>query len=167
MKNNIFYLHGFESKLTDDKRAVLQKYGNCLAPDIDYREPKILQKLLELSRKHQTTKIIGSSMGGYTGYAISKILNVDCLLFNPAFPYRIVDPDFSDIEIPPTKTAKTLIVLGKKDTIIKYNDNIEYIRKFIQLPDLQIREIENLEHRIPLDIFETEIDSFFLNRKMN
>ncbi len=33
----ILYLHGLESKLSDVKRVVLEKFGTIIAPDMDYK----------------------------------------------------------------------------------------------------------------------------------
>jgi len=100
-------------------------------------------------------------MGGYIGFMISKIMNLPCLLFNPAFPYRSVQPDISGVEIPDTKTAKTVIILGKKDLVIKNEDNLKYIRENFKTQNIELIEIEELEHRIPFDVFEKEVNKYF------
>ena len=33
----ILYLHGLESKLSPEKRELLETYGSVLAPDMDYK----------------------------------------------------------------------------------------------------------------------------------
>ncbi len=158
---NILYLHGLEGNLSDEKRAVLEQYGVCIAPEIDYRQPQILQTLLHIAQQNNATQIIGSSMGGYVGFAVARILNLECLLFNPAFPYRSVEPDMSGIEIPETKTTKTTIVLGKKDMVIKHADNLLFIQQNLKNQNITIREIETLEHHIPIEIFEMVMNDYF------
>jgi predicted esterase YcpF (UPF0227 family) len=126
MKQYILYLHGLEGKLSEEKRNVLLQFGYVSTPDIDYRKPKILLNLVEICKTADI--IIGSSMGGYTGYFLSLIFDKPCLLFNPAFPYRPVNPDFSGVEIPKSKKADTTIVLGNKDLVIKFEDNSTYTK---------------------------------------
>jgi len=157
----ILYLHGLEGNLSEEKRNVLQKVGEVWGNDIDYHKPKILQELVNQANEFKPDFIIGSSMGGYIGFMISKILNVPCLLFNPAFLHRTIEPDISGVEIPETKTAKTRIILGKKDKTIKYEDNLKYIKENLISENIEIVEIEELEHRIPFDVFENEVNKYF------
>jgi esterase/lipase len=157
----ILYLHGLEGNLPEEKRKVLQQIGEVWGNDIDYRKPKILKELSQIAIEFKPNYIIGSSMGGYIGFMISKIINVPCLLFNPAFPYRTIEPDISGVEIPNLKTAKTSIILGKKDRIIKYEDNLKYITENLNSDNIELIEIEELEHRIPFEIFENEVNKYF------
>jgi len=137
----ILYLHGLEGNLSDDKRKVLQQIGEVWGHDIDYRKPKILHELVQQATEFKPDFIIGSSMGGYIGFMISKILNIPCLLFNPAFPYRTIEPDISGVEIPENKSAKTTIILGKKDQTIKYEDNLKFITDNLNFKNVKIQQI--------------------------
>ena len=81
---NILYLHGLMSKLSPEKRKVLEKYGSVFAPDIDYKSKHI--QPIEILKQFPDTEfnvVIGSSMGGLNGYIISENIGRPALLFNP------------------------------------------------------------------------------------
>ncbi|PRX38765.1 alpha/beta hydrolase family protein [Salegentibacter salegens] len=79
----ILYLHGLNSKLSDEKREVLEEYGQVFAPDIDYSD-KHFQPDLILKEFPNTefNEVMGSSMGALNAYAISEIIGRSALLFN-------------------------------------------------------------------------------------
>ncbi|MFN4149934.1 MAG: YqiA/YcfP family alpha/beta fold hydrolase [Candidatus Sericytochromatia bacterium] len=162
----ILYLHGLDSFLNDEKRNVLEKYGEVLAPNIDYRSnSNIYDLFLEEIKKENIDVIIGSSMGGLIAYYLSHNTQKPSLLFNPALPYQsvlqIVDKGNID-----TSSELKYIILGKKDIIVKYSDNIDFLNKNIHDSDnVEIKIINKLEHRIPTDIFEKEVFNFFKELK--
>lgn len=62
---NILYLHGLESKLSDEKKAILKTYGTVIAPDLNYNSnPNTIQNLYDEYKNQEINVIIGSSMGG-------------------------------------------------------------------------------------------------------
>ncbi len=64
---NILYLHGLKSKLSPEKKKVLEQYDEVYAPDIDYSKDHL--KYVEILQRFPETEfnvIIGSSMRGYT-----------------------------------------------------------------------------------------------------
>lgn len=158
----ILYLHGLDSFLNDEKRAVLENYGQVLAPNINYRENSNIYSLfLEELKKENIDVIIGSSMGGLIGYYLSHNINKPSLLFNPALPYQSVLQIVDKKNTNPSSAIK-YIVLGKKDIIVKYSDNLDFLNKNIHQDDnIEIKIINQLEHRIPTDIFEKEVFNFF------
>jgi len=160
-KYNILYLHGLEGWLSEEKRTIIEQFGNCFAPTIDYRKPKIFNELHDLFLDKNIDIIMGSSMGGYCGYLLSLCYDTPALIFNPAFPYRSVDPDITGVEIPQKKQNTTTIVLGKKDNLIKYKDNFAYIKNNFAKNEYELIEIDSLEHRIPNDIFQECVSDFF------
>ena len=81
---NILYLHGLMSKLSPEKRKVLEQYGEVFAPDINY--PKKHIQPAEILKQYPDTEfnvIIGSSMGALNAYIISENIGRPALLFNP------------------------------------------------------------------------------------
>ena len=52
----ILYLHGLDSFLQDDRRAVLSPYGEILAPTIDYRNAPNL--FTELQTKYASADVL-------------------------------------------------------------------------------------------------------------
>lgn len=86
---NILFLHGLESKLSDEKRAILETYGTVIAPDLDYKSnPDAIQNLYDEFKNQNINSIIGSSMGGFAGFHLANSLGIFALLYNPALPYR-------------------------------------------------------------------------------
>src|SRR5258705_4085781 len=125
---NTLYLHGLESKLSDEKRAILEIYAPVIAPDLDYRSNQnIIEFLYDTYKSQKIDVIIGSSMGGFAGYHLANLLGVKCMLYNPALLYR------NEIEqIIPSHLEKNLpssmrFVLGSQDTVIKAIDNLIFL----------------------------------------
>src|SRR5215831_15230674 len=127
---NILYLHGLESKLNDEKRAVLEKYGNVIAPDLDYKlHSKIVEVLYNQFKDKGIDVIIGSSMGGFAGYYLSNLLNVPSLLYNPALPHRGGVEQLIPTDLMIHETAYKHFILGGQDEIILAKDNLEFFSK--------------------------------------
>ena len=156
----ILFLHGLESKLSADKRKVLEEFGKVLAPDINYSgDNRIIESLYAKYEDQEIDIIIGSSMGGFTGFYLASKLKVATLLFNPALSYRSVVQ-----EIPDSKAAfhkPVHIVLGMHDPIIKYSDTKDFLRVNEYEYDVKVNLRTDLEHRIPFEIFEEEVRRFF------
>lgn len=88
---NILYIHGLNSSLSPEKRSIVEKYGSVEAPSIDYEShPDRIQWLHDQYKDHKIDVIIGSSMGGFAGYHLSRWFKVPALLFNPALVERSV-----------------------------------------------------------------------------
>ncbi|HEY0046378.1 MAG TPA: YqiA/YcfP family alpha/beta fold hydrolase [Flavobacterium sp.] len=156
----ILYLHGLESKLNDNKRSVLKRYGEIIAPDLDYStDSNIIQTLYTKYQNQDVDVILGSSMGGFTGFYLAAQLGVPALLFNPALSYR------STVQEVPDQMASFArpvhIVLGVLDPIIKYSDTRDFLRQHHIEHDVTVHLREDLEHQIPLHVFDEEVNLFF------
>lgn len=158
---NILFLHGLESKLSDQKREVLQQYGTVTAPDMDYyNHPKTIAALFAEFESSEIDYIIGSSMGGFAGFYLSIMLGVPALLFNPALPYRSVRQDIPEWDFTPEKPIH--VVLGLKDTLIKAVDTEAFFEQhYSDNQHINFRKLPQLEHRIPFEIFTDEVNRFF------
>lgn len=158
----ILYLHGLESKLSPQKKLILEQYGTVIAPNLNYTEnPNIIETLYKDYKDQNIDFIIGSSMGGFTGFYLSKLMQIKTLLFNPALPYRTsILQNIPAIEKEHAQLVQ--IVIGNQDDIIKATDNIAFIMKLLPLKtDLRLHLINELGHGIPLVIFENEVHLFF------
>lgn len=158
---NILYLHGLKSKLNSEKKMLLQKYGTVFSPDILYAEnSNSINDLYQEFRTKNIDVIIGSSMGGFSAYYLSKLLKIPALLFNPAF-------EFGEtlLTIPKEITESnhlTQIVLGNLDDVIPAFQNLKYIIENIEKSDeLRLHLLNNMGHRIPFKVFEKETSLFF------
>tara|TARA_Y100000815_G_C13243515_1_gene462740 strand:- start:401 stop:913 length:513 start_codon:yes stop_codon:yes gene_type:complete len=158
---NILYLHGLESKLSERKRDVLAKYGTVTAPDLDY--PNDPDAVLNLIANYQNSKfdvVMGSSMGGFAGYHIANAFSLPALLFNPALVKRSVPQNIPETEI--SDSGCRQIVLGGQDTVVNPADTLNYIGKdFGGGLDYHLHLKHNMAHRVPMEVFEEEVESFF------
>jgi len=160
---NILFLHGLESKLSDEKRAILENYGTVIAPDLDYKSnPNVVQNLYDEYKDQDINAIIGSSMGGFAGFYLANSLGICALIYNPALPYR--NSVVQNIPLPLSKKHSPLlrIVLGGQDDVINAADNLNFLsQNFSDLKDCSIEIINELAHQIPIHIFEEQTEAFF------
>lgn len=159
---NILYLHGLDSFLSDEKNQILKPFGNVIAPKLDYRSnPNCIETLFNQYFNQNIDVLIGSSMGGFAGFYLSKMLQVPALLFNPALPYRT--SVLQNIPMIKEENKNLLqIVIGNQDDVILAKDNLDFISKLLPLKnDFRLHLIAELGHGIPLDIFEDEVGLFF------
>ena len=158
---NILFLHGLESKLSQPKRELLEQYGTVLAPDLEYKTNSDIINMLHTQFQNKNIDaIIGSSMGGFTGFYLSKLLRVPALLFNPALPSRNAYQ-----AIPETDAQQNHLlqfVIGNQDDIVDPQQNLEFIIKHVaRNADIKIHIINSMHHRIPIEILGSEAASFF------
>ncbi len=159
---NILYLHGLNGSLKPEKRNILEAYGTVIAPSIDYQNnSNAISWLYDSYTDKSIDVVIGSSMGGFAGFHLSKLFQVPALLFNPALAKRSVPQHI--IETPKNNNTSIDIVLGAKDTVINPKDTLHYIGEPLNAGQpIDIKIHPYLEHRIPVAVFEEMVDSFFL-----
>lgn len=160
---NILYLHGLESKLSAEKRLILETYGNVIAPDMDYKsDPNTIQYLFDTYQNQKINVIIGSSMGGFVGYHLAQSLGICAMLYNPALPYRSNIEQVIPSELKIKQSPLMRFVLGGQDDIIKAKDNLSFLSQNLDAQtDYTIVIKNDLAHQIPLDVFEEETALFF------
>ncbi len=157
---NILYLHGLKSKLNDQKREVLEKYGKVFAPDIDYSLKHIQQELiLESVKGTEINVIIGSSMGALNSYIISDSIGRPCLLFNPPLS-KYDGPHAINTNYIKVNSYKQ-IVLGGIDDIVDPKDTLSFLATRLHKEEIDIHIDPKLGHRIPLELFKTQTKIFF------
>ncbi len=156
---NILYIHGLNSKLSQEKTKVLEQYGDVYAPIINY-ELRHIQPL-EIIKQFEDTDfnvIIGSSMGGLNAFIISENIGRPALLFNPPL-IKHMPLTFQNIHT--IGLATKTIILGRKDKIVDPTDTLKFLGKYSKEAELNIKLYPNLEHRIPLELFKVEVEEFF------
>ncbi|WP_179376435.1 YqiA/YcfP family alpha/beta fold hydrolase [Winogradskyella wichelsiae] len=160
---NILYIHGLNGSLSLEKKIVLEHYGDVFAPSIDYENaPNSILEIIEHYPKITFNVVIGSSMGGFASYYISNHFQCPTLLFNPALEKRSVVQNIPEIthKISPNKH----IVIGTEDNVVNPKDTLQFIANIVDLqPNFKIHLRNHLAHRIPLDIFKEEVNTFFNN----
>ena len=136
---NILYLHGLLGSLNPEKREVLEKYGTVYAPTIPYKSNSTcIDWLYQTYKEKQIEVVIGSSMGGFTGYYISRLLQTHALLFNPALAHRTVHQVIPS----PLPTHQHPV-------------------HFTVTQHYQLHTQQDLAHRIPLPTFKSATTHFF------
>lgn len=158
----ILYLHGLESKLSEQKREVLERFGTVIASDLDYyNNPDVFGSLLKGNEEQKFDVVIGSSMGGFMGYYLANTISCPALLFNPALPHRPVPQNVPAIN--PLYAASLLhFALGGQDDIIKAKDNLKWLSENrLSNNEIKISIHSKMGHPIPLDAFKLEVTEFF------
>lgn len=157
----ILYLHGLESKLSQEKRAVLERFGEVLAPHLDYyNNPEAIKSILNTYEKEGVDVVIGSSIGGFAAYYVSTVLKKPALLFNPALRKRSVEQSIPSVVI----NSYTLkhFVLGADDNVVHPGGTLNFISEiYNEYTDFHLHIRPKLAHSIPLPVFEDEVENFF------
>ena len=153
---SVLYFHGLESQPGGLKVEYLnQNFDFVDAPAMDYRKKDLFEDWLEYVKTEKPDLIIGSSMGGYFAHALASHTGIPVLLFNPALHNRSFDVEGVYLgEFKP----EGKVILGKKDDVI---DPL-ITKAMLKDSNLEIKEIKEMEHRIPLDIFINEIKNLFV-----
>ncbi|WP_178984914.1 YqiA/YcfP family alpha/beta fold hydrolase [Winogradskyella helgolandensis] len=158
---NILYIHGLNGSLSPEKRIILEQYGVVYAPSIDYENrPNVISGLSAAFNSHDINVVIGSSMGGFTGYYVSNRYQCPALLFNPALANRSVHQEIPELEH--KKSILKHFVLGTADDVVNPVETLQFLANTIELsPEYNIHLRNDLAHRIPLDVFKEEVKHFF------
>lgn len=160
---NILFLHGLESKLSNPKRDILETYGTVIAPNLEYKSnSNMIQTLYDEFQNQNIDVIIGSSMGGFTGFYLAKSFGIGGLLYNPALPYRNSVTQNIPSYLPTKQSPLLRIVLGGRDDVVKAKDNLAFLSQNVNdLRDCTIEIVNDLAHQIPIDVFEEQTENFF------
>lgn len=157
----ILYLHGLESKLSQEKRTILERFGEVSAPDLDYyNNPDAIESIVEKYGKTGIDVVIGSSMGGFAAYYVSTVVGKPALLFNPALRKRSVEQSIPSVAI----NSYTLkhFVIGADDPVVHPGDTLNFIAEtYNEFTDFHLHIRPKLFHSIPVDVFEEEVEKFF------
>ncbi len=156
----ILYIHGLDSKLSDEKREILEKFGKIYAPDLNYyTNPNAISSITEDYSEVKIDVIIGSSIGGFAGFYVSNYFGKPALLFNPALKSRSVKQNIPENSVK-GKGFKQ-IVLGQKDDVVDPVDTLAFLANGFDSTTLyHCHILPTLTHNIPLDVFEEEVFAF-------
>ena len=158
---DIIYFHGLDSSLNEEKRKALEVYGIVTAPTYDYRNAAVLENIEKTFTYSINTVLVGSSFGGYLANSFSSKYDIPSLLFNPALAVQSI-PSLITLnnQIESNNSNLTYDVLGKKDTVVDAAASINYLDKYIKGRKEIVIE-PDLEHRVPIDIFQKHLHLFF------
>lgn len=158
---NILYLHGLKSRLSSEKRKVLEHYGTVFAPDINYEYQHT--QPIEILKQFPNTEfnvVIGSSMGALNAYIISENIGRPAMMFNPPlskYKAHNFEPKFPEIIV------YQHFRLGGQDDIVDPSATLKFLSNRVSDYEFQIFTDPQLGHRIPLEIFSKDVKNFFSN----
>lgn len=157
---NLLYLHGLDGSLSDEKRAIMASSYNVIVPQIDYRKDNVDTIIDTIFKENDICAVVGSSMGGYVGYHVSRKWELPCLLFNPALFMRSVELNFATQTKYGLYVNPMIIVLGKKDKVVKSDVTMRELIKDNSIARINFSYHTNLEHRIDVNTFDDEFYKF-------
>ncbi len=157
----VLYLHGLYSQPNPEKQAALEALGlEVHWPPIDYAQPDIFTELHELALNYRPHYLVGSSMGGYVGYYLAKMLDVPALLFNPAFHFAGEVQPPAVVEGP--HTPPVTMVIGAHDDVVHPPRTFAFL---VDHPgNYEIWLDHTLGHQIPLAQFALHTGRYFTGR---
>jgi uncharacterized protein len=164
---NIYYFHGFDGFLTNEKRKILEGFGNVIAPTYNYRDAQTLTQIKEsfYEKDLNLAVFIGTSFGGYVANYLSSVYDKPNLLYNPALLFRTLKMGL-DAPLASNLSSLSYFVLGEKDSLLSCHDNVRFINEYIKGPKEIVIEKE-MGHHIPATIFEKHTALFFKSINSN
>jgi predicted esterase YcpF (UPF0227 family) len=132
-KLNILYLHGYEANfdLNSSKNIELQKIGNVIGYDIDYKNgaTEIILEAVRFAEKEKVDIIVGNSMGGWLAAHVGCITGIHFLSCNPSLaPYYSFIKLIKDLEpYFPSSEIKTNLLSDSDNYSCLYNACNSYI----------------------------------------
>lgn len=156
---NILYIHGLESKLSLEKRIILEEFGNVIAPNLDYfNYENTIQEVFDSYQNQSIDVIIGSSMGGFVGFYLSQMMQKQAFLFNPALKERpviqIIPADFD------YKVTDITILLGEKDDVVPNEKTYDFLRTHVMKSKPTILINSEMGHGVPISVFKNELSTY-------
>lgn len=157
----ILYLHGLESKLSAEKRLILEDFGEVVAPDLDYFvDENCISLVYEKYKNEKFDVIIGSSMGGFAGFYLSQMMNKPAFLFNPALKERSV---FQEIPNGNFHKTKITILLGAKDDVVPNEKTFSFLENYKTDSQITILINQEMAHGVPISVFKNELSNYLKN----
>jgi esterase/lipase len=153
----ILYLHGLDGSLSHEKKEVLERHFEIIAPQLNYRNtPDMFGKLTKLLVSENCNAVIGNSMGGCFAYYLSLYQSVPALCFNPALGHRPID-----IYLPELKCNDNPIVfvIGGEDNVVPAIENFTWIRQNAN-QNFVMKWHNKMGHRVDITTFSIELEAF-------
>jgi hypothetical protein len=152
----VLILHGLGGEPSKEKSDIFEKRGyEVIFPHIDYIQEwnkdkckSIFNYLIKISKNIDL--IVGQSLGGYTGFLLSNILNVKTILINPALDRNKTKLDIKNFDIDYSikyQNKNIEIYFGELDNLIP----MKITQNFLKENNLNYKQviIPNMEHRSP------------------
>lgn len=157
----ILYLHGLESKLSQEKRKILEEFGEVEAPDLDYfTDENCISLVYDKYKNEDFNVIIGSSMGGFAGFYLSQLMQKPAFLFNPALKERSVLQEIPNENFLKTKIT---ILLGAKDDVVPNENTFDFLENYKTDSQISILINQEMAHGVPISVFKNELSTYLRN----
>lgn len=159
----LLYLHGLYSSPNPEKMAALSALGlQPTNPQIDYARKDVFSWLHEMALDIKPAYIVGSSMGGYVGYYLAKLLNTPALLFNPAFRFK--NTAAPEVEKESMHNPQFHIVMGAHDDVVLPHETLSFL---LEAPgNYEIWLEHEMGHQVPLPFFAKYAQRFMMAQKI-
>ena len=162
---NILYYHGLNARLSQEKRDILERFGNVHAPEFNYSRlegTEVYEELFAANLLRDVDVVVGSNLGGLLAHVVHELKDVPCLLLNPqlyknSMGWNFESPAFYNI---PASKKMVHIVLGARNIMHSFKENLEYIFTRVDKSKKIMVESE-MAQSIPVGIFEKHADLFF------
>jgi len=162
----VLYIHGLHSNPNPKKLAIFKDFGlEVVSPFIDYEveKDKVYPRVKAIALEANADLIVGSSLGGFIGYWLSRDIGKPALLFNPALYFESMKnfiPELKEHHKP-----AIYFCLGEKDTQV----NPAEVRQYLELQkevhnNIKIVSASWLAHGIDLNSFKSTI-AWFLSEE--
>lgn len=158
------YLHGYKGNVTPEKKMFLEGLGEIYAPTIDYdQQPTIIFQLLEQFKDQKLDFVAGTSLGGLLIYHVAMMLEVPCLLLNPAVTaLEQVKPFLPQEALKRKHSSKLMVLTGMEDEMVDPLKQIEFFEnRYTSTQDFQLIQDSSLGHFVPYETFEATFHAFF------
>ena len=162
----VLYIHGLHSNPNPKKLDIIKDLGvEVVSPFIDYEQEKegVYNRIKDIALEADIDLIIGSSLGGFIGYWLSRDIGKPALLFNPALYFESMKT-----YIPKLKEAHQTaiyICLGEKDTQVIPTEVRQYLEAQKEAHNnVKIINASWLAHGIDLKTFKS-ISTWFLSEE--
>jgi len=124
----ILYLHGLESKQGGIKVDYLSANNLVYAPSINYREEGCFAKLFEEIKGEHFDIVIGSSIGGFFAYELSKQKHFDrVIMFNPALGQLSINIKVTNLAKNKINDNKYELHLGETDDVVDMKETLMFL----------------------------------------
>jgi len=162
----VLYIHGLHSNPNPLKLSILEKLGlEVVSPFIDYEKEKVevYKRVRKIAQEDDIDLIIGSSLGGFIAYWLSRDIDKPALLFNPALYFESMQAYIPKIK--EQNNPAIYVCLGEKDTQVAPQEVRKYLSKQVDVHNnTKVMMASWLAHGIDLKTFKT-ITSWFLSEE--
>jgi predicted esterase YcpF (UPF0227 family) len=163
----VIYFQGWKEIFSDAKYKILLKFGDDVYyPEINYQNSKNLINFFsnDIHGSEIPTLIVGGSLGGYFAYHVSNIICCPALIFNPTFYFKNGGDIRPNVISSSNPDQQKQFIISLKDEYLDVKRTLKFFKE-CNFDENKIKIYEDLDHQIPLDVFENDFSEFRENYK--